>query len=102
MNNANHYQTNLELVEMRQLRLENDMMKRAVYALLDTNLKTKEVKEEGDEAAKNKVLTDKDDILINFKSYLNDNQLADSSLADSTFITKREEIGPYYPPGKLS
>ena len=48
MNNANHHQTNFELVEMRQLRLENDMMKRAVYALLDTNLKTKEVKEEGD------------------------------------------------------
>ena len=102
MNNANHHQTNFELVEMRQLRLENDMMKRAVYALLDTNLKTKEVKEEGDETASNKVLTDKDDILTNFKSYLNDNQLADNSLADSTFITKREEIGPYYPPGKLS
>ena len=89
MNNANHHQTNFELVEMRQLRLENDMMKRAVYALLDTNLKTKEVKEEGDGTASNKVLTDKDDILTNFKSYLNANQLADNSLADSTFITKR-------------
>ena len=102
MNNSNHYQTNLELVEMRQLRLENDMMKRAVHALLETNLKTKEVKEEGDETARNKVLTDKDDILLTFKSYLNDNQLADNSLSDSTFISKREEIGPYYPPGKLS
>ena len=97
MNNNN---LNFELVQMRQLRFENDMMKRAVYALLENNLKSKQdVKDEEN----GKVLTDKDDILTNFKTYLNENQLADNNLSkDSTFQAKREEVGPYYPPGRLS
>ena len=72
MNNNN---LNFELVQMRQIRFENDMMKRAIHALLDSNLKTNDdIKKED----KDKVLTDKDDILsyqfvrlsINLLTYL--------------------------------
>ena len=81
MNNNN---LNFELVQMRQIRFENDMMKRAIHALLDSNLKTNDdIKKED----KDKVLTDKDDILSYQFVRLSINLLIRISIYQSIYLS---------------
>ena len=85
---------------MTQLRLDNDQIKRALAALLDKNLAKDGVKPENPFLP---LKDTEDETLTNFRNYLHDTMSENRNTKDgSTFEKKREDIGIYYPPGKLS
>ena len=81
------YNLNFGQYQMSQLRLDNDMFKRALAALLDENLPKDGVKPENGTPLKDT----EDETLTNFRNYLHDTISEDRTTKDSSTFQKKRD-----------